>query len=343
MDVTLCAGERVGSGCRSKFPYKEDAGLCCWCLTLSEYDPQSEEWKRIKSLPRCLECGAFGENIEDECCGSCRKKNKELRHEESAERHNPVTHDRAQVFLSQMNAGKQRQSQVAVGHYQPIRNVSTTPSIPLTNKSLHAMRSQGRSASASRQFTVCVTPMVNGKISTFLGGISSSYSSNSMMGDILQATLDNFNLTWVTRMPANLTRDDVLLRWHGNRRFEEGEHGSVGELYDYHRQAVHSASYLDKLPPQWKTIRSGSSGIPLCFEVHIDTFKWESRTGCVVDGAFGPEPKRKRGAHSQLTSGKPSKRGRVIEGISSSTTSENYSHAGLHFYWKPDWSTHWVQ
>ncbi|KAJ7729853.1 hypothetical protein DFH07DRAFT_781822 [Mycena maculata] len=86
----------------------------------------------------------------------------------------------------------------------------------------------------------------------WLGSNSRSFSATTMFG-------------------ASLTREDVIIRWHGNLGFHpNSDCGTLGEFYDCHYQLHNSETFL-RMPPKFK--RTAQPAVALALIIDLVRFR----------------------------------------------------------------------
>ncbi|KAJ6463845.1 kinase-like domain-containing protein [Mycena vitilis] len=283
--LTRCIGKELGDGCNGDYPRKDFEGLCARCIMLDSLAGDPTEYARRAEFTQCLDCGAAAKNFTGHQCGTCRRL-----YETATGQRDPtlVLAEQAfgQAFQEKMNAGKAKKKLLAANATpawaQPVPVAATSwkgvasvaPSLELTTSNLNQLRNSAK-GKLGRMITVNMVSIIGNANAVWLPDVSSVFHEDTPVGDITQNALDTINETWETSSGSSLVRRDVFLLWHKNQSLLPGAlEGTIGELYDQHREDYNFKVYFENIPQKWRHLKGES----VCFNLLIDVAHFESRT-----------------------------------------------------------------
>ncbi|KAJ7684212.1 hypothetical protein DFH06DRAFT_1738 [Mycena polygramma] len=226
--TAICRNDQPGAGCAGEFPNKTTDGLCIQCQARDAATTEEQKAK-IDSIPQCDECGAFGQHIKDHKCTGCMRKERldtAARLASQAQKAAIIARPGAHAVRSQPPNGQANSSSTSIIKRSP----------------------------QARFITICIEAFSLGNLKAvgWLGSNSRAFADNTMFGDAIMELIQAFNASFETRAQVSLTRNDVIIRWHGNMSFHrDSDCGSVGEFYDIHFRLHNSETFL-RMPPKFK-------------------------------------------------------------------------------------------
>ncbi|KAJ6463846.1 hypothetical protein C8R47DRAFT_77716 [Mycena vitilis] len=226
--TAVCRNDQPGAGCAGEFPNKTTDGLCLQCEARDAATTE-EQRDKINSIPQCDECGAFGQHIKDHKCSGCMRK----------ERQDAT----ARLALQAQKAAVIARPGAHAVRSQPPNGQANSSSTSIIKRLPQA-----------RFITICIEAFSLGNLKAvgWLGSNSRAFADSTMFGDAIMELIRAFNASFETRAQVSLTRNDVIIRWHGNMSFHrDSDCGSVGEFYDTHFRLHNSETFL-RMPPKFK-------------------------------------------------------------------------------------------
>ncbi|KAH9831940.1 uncharacterized protein C8Q71DRAFT_778695 [Rhodofomes roseus] len=132
---------------------------------------------------------------------------------------------------------------------------SSASAFPLTTESLNAARPGRMPASPDSQnqamgvrlIWLTFQARVSKKLDTRLGMHMAAYEDNLLIEDIIARVLEIWNTTWVGKYPKALRRDEVLLRFEGNKLPIPGSDILLlADFYRLHTTGANKEIYVPK-------------------------------------------------------------------------------------------------